>query len=113
MYRAAWSHTSQDSGSCPQWARELDWTEPDYQAMEESSLLGQIMFPKCYFDMYHQLSIVDHIHPFVETVYPDGCDLFQQDNAPSHKSEMSQEWFEVLIGLRIPQISAQYLYVFI
>lgn len=44
--------------------------------------------------------ISDHIHPFMETVYHDGCDLLQQDNAPSCKAEMAQEWFEVLIGLR-------------
>ena len=29
------------------------------------------------------LSIVaDHLHPFTETVFPDYCGLFQQDNAP-------------------------------
>ena len=51
------------------------------------------------------LSIVaDHIHPFMETVFPDGCGLFQQDNAPCHKEKIIQEWceehnyeFEVLI----------------
>ncbi|KAK3533885.1 hypothetical protein QTP70_033007 [Hemibagrus guttatus] len=41
------------------------------------------------------LSIVtDHVHPFMETVFPDGCGLFQQDNAPCHKAEMVQEWFD-------------------
>ncbi|KAK3513336.1 hypothetical protein QTP70_012369 [Hemibagrus guttatus] len=41
------------------------------------------------------LSIVaDHVHPFMETLFPDGCGLFQQDNAPCHKAEMLQEWFD-------------------
>ena len=41
------------------------------------------------------LSIVaDHVHPFMETVFPDGCGLFQQDNKPCHKAKMVQEWFE-------------------
>ncbi|KAK3572207.1 hypothetical protein QTP86_026064 [Hemibagrus guttatus] len=41
------------------------------------------------------LSIVaDHVHPFMETLFPDGCGLFQQDNAPCHKAEMVQEWFD-------------------
>ncbi|KAK3564923.1 hypothetical protein QTP86_031044 [Hemibagrus guttatus] len=60
------------------------------------------------------LSIVtDHVHPLMETVFPDGCGLFQQDNAPCHKVKMVQEWFdehnefEVLTWPRIPQISSQ------
>ncbi len=35
------------------------------------------------------LSIVtDHVHLFMETVFPGGCGLFQQDNAPT-----KQKWF--------------------
>ncbi|KAK3508781.1 hypothetical protein QTP70_006023 [Hemibagrus guttatus] len=41
------------------------------------------------------LSIVaDHVHPFMETVFPDGCGLFQQDNAPCYKAKIVQEWFD-------------------
>ena len=41
------------------------------------------------------LSIVaDHEHPFMEMVFPDGCGLFQQDNAPCLKATVVQEWFE-------------------
>ncbi|KAK3520422.1 hypothetical protein QTP70_024176, partial [Hemibagrus guttatus] len=41
------------------------------------------------------LSIVaDHVHPVMETVFPDACGLFQQDNAPCHKTKMVQEWFD-------------------
>ncbi|KAK3538082.1 hypothetical protein QTP70_028642 [Hemibagrus guttatus] len=36
----------------------------------------------------------DHVHPFMETLFPDGCGLFQQDNALCHKAEMVQEWFD-------------------
>ncbi|KAK3516869.1 hypothetical protein QTP70_027070, partial [Hemibagrus guttatus] len=32
--------------------------------------------------------------PFMKTLFPDGCGLFQQDNAPCHKAEMVQEWFD-------------------
>ncbi|KAK3534421.1 hypothetical protein QTP86_015225, partial [Hemibagrus guttatus] len=38
--------------------------------------------------------VTDHVHPFMETLFPDGCGLFQQDNAPCHKAEMVQEWFD-------------------
>ncbi|KAK3510356.1 hypothetical protein QTP70_004933 [Hemibagrus guttatus] len=30
----------------------------------------------------------------METVFPDGCDLFQQDNAQCHKAKTVQEWFD-------------------
>ena len=41
------------------------------------------------------LSIVaDHEHPFMETVFPEGCGLFQQDNALCLKAKMGQEWFK-------------------
>ncbi|KAK3513688.1 hypothetical protein QTP70_028775 [Hemibagrus guttatus] len=31
----------------------------------------------------------DHVHPFMETVFPDGCGLFQQDNAKSQFNRAS------------------------
>ncbi len=41
------------------------------------------------------LSIVaDLVHPFMETDFPGGCDLFQQDNAPCYKAKMAQVWLE-------------------
>ena len=36
----------------------------------------------------------DHVHPFMETIFPDGCGFFQQDNTPCKKTNMFQEWFE-------------------
>ena len=36
----------------------------------------------------------DHIPPFMEIVFPDGCGLFQQDNMLCHKANMVQKWFE-------------------
>lgn len=43
------------------------------------------------------LSIVaEHVHPFIETVFPDGCGLFQQDNVPCQRANTVQERFEVL-----------------
>ena len=38
--------------------------------------------------------VADHIHPFMEMVFPDVCGLFQQDNALCHKAKMAQEWFK-------------------
>ncbi|KAK3543536.1 hypothetical protein QTP70_023867, partial [Hemibagrus guttatus] len=41
------------------------------------------------------LSIVaDHVHPFMKTVFPDGCGLFPQENVPCHKAKMVQEWID-------------------
>ncbi len=40
------------------------------------------------------LSIVaDHVHPFMNTVYPSSDDYFQQDNAPYHKAQIISDWF--------------------
>ena len=38
------------------------------------------------------LSNADQVHPFLETVVPDGSYLFQQDNALCHTVKMVQEW---------------------
>lgn len=32
--------------------------------------------------------VADHVYPFMETIFPAGCGLFQQDNAPCHKAKM-------------------------
>ena len=44
---------------------------------------------------YFETSIVaDHVHPFMETVFPDGSGIFQWDNAPCHQAKMViNEWF--------------------
>lgn len=39
-------------------------------------------------------TVADHVHPFMETMFPDGCDLLQQDNVASHRVKMVQERFE-------------------
>ncbi len=40
------------------------------------------------------LSIVaDHVHPFMNSVYPSSDDYFQQDNAPCHKAQTISDWF--------------------
>lgn len=51
------------------------------------------------------------IYTFMETVFPEGWDLFQQDSALiSHKAQMLQESFEkhnkfeMLTEVQIPQI---------
>lgn len=48
--------------------------------------------------------VIDHVHIFMEMVFPVGCGLLQQDNAPCHKTKMVQESFEVLTWP--PQISS-------
>ncbi|KAK3523387.1 hypothetical protein QTP86_029885, partial [Hemibagrus guttatus] len=41
------------------------------------------------------LSIVaDHVPPLMETLFPDVCGLFQQDNVPCYKAKMVQKWFD-------------------
>ncbi len=37
--------------------------------------------------------VVDHVHPFMTTVYPSSDDYFQQDNAPCHKAQIILDWF--------------------
>ncbi len=37
--------------------------------------------------------IADHVHPFMTTVYPSSGGYFQQDNAPSHKAQITSDWF--------------------
>ncbi len=39
------------------------------------------------------LSIVDHVHPFMTTVYPSSDGYIQQDNAPCHKAQIISDWF--------------------
>lgn len=40
--------------------------------------------------------VAEHVHPFIETVFTDGCGLFQQDNVPCQRANTVQERFEVL-----------------
>jgi len=40
------------------------------------------------------LSIVsDHVHPFMDTMYPSSYGYFQQDHAPYHKARIISNWF--------------------
>uniref|UniRef100_A0A2L2Y8P5 Transposable element Tcb1 transposase n=1 Tax=Parasteatoda tepidariorum TaxID=114398 RepID=A0A2L2Y8P5_PARTP len=36
----------------------------------------------------------DHVHPFVQTVFPGERPIFQDDNAPIHTARCIQTWFE-------------------
>lgn len=36
-------------------------------------------------------TVMDHEHPFMETVLPDRFGLFHHNNVPCHKTEMAQE----------------------
>ena len=40
----------------------------------------------------YQSIVADHVHPFMETVFPGGCGLFQQDNASCHKAKMASKF---------------------
>jgi len=58
-------------------------------------LLGPAIYVDVTLTRTTYLSIAaDHVHPFMETAFPGGCGLFQQENAPCHKAKMVQEWFE-------------------
>lgn len=37
--------------------------------------------------------VADHVRSFMEIVFPDGCNLCQQDNEPCHETKIVQEWF--------------------
>ncbi len=37
--------------------------------------------------------VVDHVHPFMTTVYPSSDGYFQQDNAPCYKAQIISDWF--------------------
>ncbi len=39
------------------------------------------------------LSIVDHVHHFMTTVYTSSDGYFQQDNAPCNKAQIISDWF--------------------
>ena len=41
----------------------------------------------------HRISEHHQVHPFMAAVYPSANGFFQQDNAPSHKARIVQEWF--------------------
>ena len=57
--------------------------------------LGPAIYVDVTLTLTTYLSIVaDHIHPFMKTVFPDGCGLFQQDNALCHKAKIVHEQFE-------------------
>ena len=54
--------------------------------------------------------VADHIYPLMETVFPDGCGLFHQDNAPYHKEKLFRSTTTSLrcwLRIQIPQISIQ------
>ncbi len=50
--------------------------------------------PAIHVDVTYLSIVADHGHSFMETVFPGGCGLFRQDNAPCYKAKMVQEWFE-------------------
>ncbi len=39
------------------------------------------------------LSIVEHVHLFMTTVYQSSDGYFQQDNSPCHKAQIISDWF--------------------
>ncbi len=47
----------------------------------------------CLNDKAYLSNVVDHVHPFMTTVYPSSDGYFQQDNAPCHKAQIISDWF--------------------
>ena len=43
-------------------------------------------------------NVADHVHSFMEMVFPNGSGIFQQDKASYHKVHIFQEWFEEQIN---------------
>ncbi len=42
----------------------------------------------CYFDTPHLNIVVDQVHPFIATIFPDGSGFFQQNNVPYHTAKI-------------------------
>ena len=42
----------------------------------------------------YQTILEDHVHPMVQTVYPEGGAVYQDDNAPIHTARLVSEWFD-------------------
>ena len=42
----------------------------------------------------YQTILVDHVHPMVQTLYPGGGAVYQDDNAPIHTARLVTEWFD-------------------
>lgn len=36
----------------------------------------------------------DHVHPMVQTLYPEGGAVYQDDNAPIHTARLVKDWFD-------------------
>ncbi len=70
-----------------------EWSEKE-EISSERQLCGWICQPieHC-LNATVYLSIVDHVHPFMTTVYPSSDEYFQQDNAPCHKAQIISDWF--------------------
>ncbi|KAK3529548.1 hypothetical protein QTP70_031966 [Hemibagrus guttatus] len=76
------------------WHQDALWEEG--KLAEEASCFGQYSAgkPAIHVDVTlirttYLSNVADHVHPFMETVFPDGCGLFQQDSAPCHKAKMA------------------------
>ena len=82
------------------------WQVSGGSVMLWAMLCWETLSPAIHVTLTHTtfLSIVaGPVHGFMETVFPGGCGLYQQDNVPCHKAKMAQEWlrkhnneFEVL-----------------
>ncbi len=55
--------------------------------------LGPLVLMEHRLNTTDYLSIVDHVHPFMTTVYQSSDDYFQQDNAPCYQAQIISDWF--------------------
>jgi len=44
-------------------------------------------------DGRYRTILEDHVHPMVQTLYPEGGGEYQCDNAPKHTARLVTEWF--------------------
>ena len=42
----------------------------------------------------YQTILEDHVHPMVQTLYPEGGAMYQDDNAPIHTARLVKDWFD-------------------
>ncbi len=87
------------------WCKEQESMDPSYlvSTVQASGLmvwgiffwhtLGLLVSIEHRLNATAYLSIVDHVHPFMTTVYPSSDGYFQQDNAPCNKAQIISDWF--------------------
>ncbi len=69
-------------------------SEMDWAAITWHSLGPILVLDGCITAKDYQNILEDHVHPMVQTLYPEGGAMYQDDNAPIHTARCVTEWFD-------------------